>query len=63
MADKTQPVSKAVPAGSGLGNPGAYKTLTTPQPGFGRYFGSGDEASQVVSRHNVMGKVSSKRKS
>lgn len=60
MADKIQPVSKPVPKGSGMGVPSAYKTLTTPEPCFGRLFGSGKEAKNAIGSQSIMGKRGSK---
>lgn len=58
MADKIQPVSKPVPAGSGMASPSAYKTLTTPEPCYGRLFGSGSEAKDAMGKSSMMGKKS-----
>lgn len=62
MADTVQPVSKPVGKPDGLSSPSAYSTLTTPEPRMGNYFGSGMKGKDVVSRHNVMGKVAKKSK-
>ena len=56
MADKIQPVSKPVPKGSGMGSPKGYSTITTPEPCFGRLFGSGKEAKDVKGNSSMMGK-------
>jgi hypothetical protein len=61
MADKIQPVSKPVPAPDGLRNPSSYRTLTTPEPVFGRYFGSGKEGKDAVGSGNLMGKTGKSR--
>lgn len=60
MADKIQPVSKPVPAASGMGRPGAYKIITTPEPCYGRLFGSGKEAKDAMGSQSIMGKRSKK---
>lgn len=60
MADKIQPVSKPVPKGSGMGQPGSYSTITTPEPCYGRLFGSGKEAKDARGSQSMMGKRGSK---
>lgn len=60
MADKVQPVSKPVPVASGMGRPSGYSTLTTPEPCYGRLFGSGAEAKDAMGRSSMMGKKSKK---
>ena len=60
MADKVQPVSKPVPMGNGLKQPSSYSTLTTPEPSFGHYFGSGSEGKDARGSGTLMGKKSKK---
>ena len=60
MADKIQPVSKPVPAASGLSSPSAYKVISTPEPCFGRLFGSQKEAKDAMGSQSLMGKRGSK---
>jgi hypothetical protein len=60
MADKIQPVSKPVPKGSGMASPSGYSTLTTPEPCYGRLFGSGSEAKDAKGMSSMMGKKSKK---
>lgn len=48
MAEKLTPPYKKVPKPDGLAKPSSYSTLTTPEPAFGRYFGSGKEGKDVV---------------
>ena len=60
MADKIQPVSKPVPAASGMGMPSGYKTITTPEPCYGRVFGSGKEAKDAMGNSSMMGKKGKK---
>ena len=60
MADKIQPVSKPVPKGSGMSSPSSYSTLTTPEPCYGRLFGSGKEAKDVTGGMSMMGKKGKK---
>lgn len=56
MADKICPPTKAVPAGDGIKNGSSYSTMTTPDPTFGNYFGSGDPGSEAVNSQKIMGK-------
>lgn len=56
MADKIQPVSKPVPKASGLASPSGHTTLTTPEPCYGRIFGSGMEAKDARGNSSMMGK-------
>jgi len=56
MADTIQPVSKPVPKADGLASPSGYSTLTTPEPSFGRYFGSGQEGKDAKGKSSMMGK-------
>jgi hypothetical protein len=56
MADTIQPVFKEVPKASGMSDPGAYSTISTPQPCFGRLFGSGKEAKDASGSQSMMGK-------
>lgn len=61
MGDTIQPVSKPVPKGSGMGSPSGYSTLTTPEPCYGRLFGSGQEAKDAMGKSSMMGKKSNKK--
>lgn len=56
MADKIQPVSKPVPKGNGMGQPSSYSTLTTPEPCYGRLYGSEKPAKDARGGSNLMGK-------
>lgn len=60
MADKIQPVSKPVPKSSGMANPSGHMTLTTPEPCYGRLFGSGMPAKDAMGSSSMMGKKSKK---
>lgn len=60
MADKIQPPSKPVPAGSGMASPSAHKYLSTPEPCYGRVFGSGKEAKDAIGNSSMMGKKGKK---
>jgi hypothetical protein len=61
MADKIQPVFKPVPKPDGLASPSGYSTLTTPEPCYGRLFGSGKEAKDVRGSMSMMGKKGKKK--
>jgi hypothetical protein len=56
MSDRIQPVSKPVPKGSGMASPSGYSTLTTPEPCYGRLFGSGTPAKDAKGSSSMMGK-------
>jgi hypothetical protein len=58
MADTIQPVSKAIPKPDGIVMGESQSTLTTPNPSFGRYFGSGEPGSNAVGMGSLMGKKS-----
>lgn len=60
MADTIQPVSKPVPKASGMANPMAHSTLTTPAPCYGRLFGSSKPAKDAMGSSSMMGKKSRK---
>ena len=60
MADSIQPVFKDVPKPSGMSNPSGYSTLSTPEPCFGRLYGSGKEAKDAMGTQSIMGKKSKK---
>ena len=56
MADKIQPVSKPVPHPGGMVDGASHKTLTTPSPSFGKYYGSGKEGKDAKGGSSMMGK-------
>lgn len=58
--DKIQPPSKPVPAASGMASPSSHRTLTTPEPCYGRVFGSGKEAKDAIGGMSMMGKKGKK---
>lgn len=45
MADKITPPSKPVADSGGVKMPSEHTTVTTPNPTFGRYFGTGHEGA------------------
>lgn len=58
MAESLTPAVKEVPFNKGKGLPmgSAFSTISTPDPAFGRYFGSQKEAKDAVGSQNIMGK-------
>ena len=43
-----------------MGMPSGYKTITTPEPCYGRVFGSGKEAKDAMGNSSMMGKKGKK---
>lgn len=56
MAEKLIPPTKSVGQKDGIKMGSERKTLTTPNPTFGRYFGSGKPASGVKGSGSIFGK-------
>lgn len=55
MADKVSPPNKPVGKGDGI-KMDSHETITTPNPTFGRYFGSNKPGVSVTEPESLMGK-------
>lgn len=56
MADKVCPPVKSAGVPDGIQMGSSHKTLTTPDPTFGRYFGANTPGSDAVNSQKIMGK-------
>lgn len=56
MADKVCPPVKSAGVADGINMPESDKTLTTPNPNFGNYFGANTPASNAINSQKIMGK-------
>lgn len=57
MSDKVTPPSKPVTGNhDGMNMPSEYRTITTPDPSMGRYYGSGKPASETKESDSLFGK-------
>lgn len=56
MADKVCPPVKSAGVPDGIQMPESHSVLTTPNPTFGRHFGSGTPGSDAVNSQTIMGK-------
>ena len=56
MAEKITPPTRKIPRADGLKMPSANSTLTTPNPTFGRYTGSGKSGAEAKGEGTIFGK-------
>jgi hypothetical protein len=56
MSDRISPPSKPVSKKDGFSMPSGHSTITTPNPTFGKYWGSGQSASTAKETTKLMGK-------
>ena len=55
MAEKITPPTRKIDRADGVKMPSANTVLTTPNPTFGRYFGSGDSGAEAKGKGTIFG--------